>query len=103
MAFNYEMKYHTYEAALSKVKELLMLEDVENGLFYLDKAISLSQELANNSEVIEFKNRFITENRNIIKENILNITVETEKNKASDSPYKNIPYNDFLKMCDESF
>ena len=67
MAFNYEMKYHTYEAALSKVKELLMLEDIENGLFYLDKAISLSQELANNSEVIEFKNRFITENRKLIQ------------------------------------
>ena len=67
MAFNYEMKYQTYEAALSKVKELLMLEDVENGLFYLDKAISLSQELANNSEVIEFKNRFITENRKLIQ------------------------------------
>lgn len=67
MAFNYEMKYRTYEAALSKVKELLMLDDKENGMFYLDKAIALSEELALNSEVMEFKNRFVTENRKLIQ------------------------------------
>ena len=89
MAFNYEMKYHTYEAALSKVKELLMLDDKENGLFYLDKAISLSRELADNSEVIEFKNRFVTENRKLIqirknlKENGVNPFLKKETIKSA--------------------
>ncbi len=91
MAFNYEMKYRTYEAALSKVKELLMLDDKENGLFYLDKAISLSRELADNSEVIEFKNRFVTENRKLIqirknlKENGVNPFLKKETIKTAPS------------------
>lgn len=91
MAFNYEMKYRTYEAALSKVKELLMLDDKENGLFYLDKAISLSRELADNSEVIEFKNRFVTENRKLIqirknlKENGINPFLKKETIKTAPS------------------
>ena len=72
MAFNYEMKYRTYEAALAKTKEFLSQNDIENGLFYLDKALMLSKELAMNSEVVEFKNRFVTENKKLqqIKQNI---------------------------------
>lgn len=74
---------------------LIIYKDINAGTFGIAKD--------NNDGSITIIGSFITENRNIIKENILNITVETEKNKASDSPYKNIPYNDFLKMCNESF
>lgn len=66
MAFDYAMKYRTYEAALNKTKELLGEDDRENGVYYLDKAISLSKELAVNAEVIEFKQRFSKENKKLI-------------------------------------
>ncbi|MCR4898188.1 MAG: ATP-binding protein [Acholeplasmatales bacterium] len=73
MAFDYAMKYRTYDAALKNAKELLEKNDVENGLFYLDKAIALSKELSIKTEIFELKTRFSKEHKKLveIRENIV--------------------------------
>ena len=109
MAFNYAMKYRTYEAALNKVKELFSDGDTENGIYYLDKAISLSKELSLNAEVIEFKQRFEKENKKLItiKKNFLengtNPFVKREKientnsNQQANSKKENTKTENFFK------
>ena len=105
MAFNYEMKYHTYEAALAKTKEYLTNNDVENGMFYLDKALLLSKELADNSEIVEFKNRFVTENKKLrqiktnLKEKGVNpfLKKETMKNVSSNLKDEDTPKTFFFR------
>lgn len=99
MAFDYAMKYRTYEAALDKTKEFLSNNDVENGLFYLDKAISLSKELALNTEVSEFKNKFTKEHKKLLdlKKNLVENKVNpflkekvTNNNVSSSKPQSKV-------------
>ena len=85
MAFDYEMKYKTYENTLSNLKSYLEANDITNGLYYLDKAINLSFELYTNSEIDEFKNRFGAENKKLkliktsIKEKNINPYLKNKK------------------------
>ena len=67
MAFDYPGKNRAYEAALSRTKECLSADDRENGLLFLEKAISLSDELRANAAVAEFQARFAKENASLRK------------------------------------
>ena len=67
MAFDYPGKNRAYEAALQRTKECLSNGDVENGTLYLDKAITLSAELAANAAIPEFQARFKKENAQLLK------------------------------------
>lgn len=67
MAFDFQTKQRTYEAALAKTKEALLEDDRQSGSMYLQKAIELSSELAANSAIDEFKARFSTENARLRK------------------------------------
>ena len=67
MAFDYPGKNRAYEAALSRTKECLSADDRENGLLFLEKAISLSDELRLNAAIAEFQARFAKENASLRK------------------------------------
>lgn len=67
MAFDYPGKNRAYEAALSRTKECLSADDRENGLLFLEKAISLSDELRVNAAIAEFQARFAKENASLRK------------------------------------
>lgn len=67
MAFDYAMKFRTYEAALNKTKEFLTSNDIENGLFYLEKAIVFSKELAVNANINEMRDKFNSENKKLVE------------------------------------
>ena len=67
MAFDYPSKNRAYEAALARTKECFRADDKENGMLFLDKAISLSKELADNAAIVEFKARFTKENTQLRK------------------------------------
>ncbi|MCR5491306.1 MAG: ATP-binding protein [Bacilli bacterium] len=67
MAFDFQTKLKTYEAALSKTKECLLANDTTSGSMYLAKAIELSAELAANAAVSDFKVRFSTEHARLLK------------------------------------
>ncbi|MBO5287506.1 MAG: ATP-binding protein [Clostridia bacterium] len=63
--FNYDIKKQTYELALNQTRELLKADDRQNGLFYLDKAIALSEELIVHCIVPQLKARFVQENQKL--------------------------------------
>ena len=67
MAFDYPSKNRAYEAALERTKEALRADDRENGALFLDKAISLSAELAANAAIFEFVARFKKEHDQLLK------------------------------------
>ncbi len=71
MAFDYPGKNRAYEAALSRTKECLSADDRENGLLFLEKAISLSDELRLNAAIAEFQARFAKENASLRKIKVL--------------------------------
>lgn len=63
--FNFELKSQSYEIVVKKTQELLAKNDLENGMYYLNKAIDLSNELINNCIINELKNRYISENKKL--------------------------------------
>ena len=58
--FNFEIKSQSYEIVVKKTHELLSKNDLENGIYYLNKAIELSKELIDNCVIIELKNKYIS-------------------------------------------
>ena len=67
MAFDYPSKLRAYEAALQRTKDALREDDRDNGTLFLDKAVSLSAELAANAAIAEFQVRFKKEHDQLLK------------------------------------
>ena len=67
MAFDFQSKNRAYEAALERTKACLTQDDRENGMLYLEKAISLSLELSVNAAIPEFRARFDAESKQLMK------------------------------------
>lgn len=63
--FNFEIKNQSYKLALNKAKEFLQVDDIENGTFYLNKALQLSSELISNCQIEELKQSYVVENKKI--------------------------------------
>lgn len=88
--FNYEIKYESYQIALKNAKEKLKNNDINEGKYYLKKAIELSNELIEYSIISEIKSRLCEEN-NKLKE-ILKKIEEDKCNPFIEKKEKNI-YN----------
>lgn len=63
--FNFALKVQSYEIVLKKIKEFLLIDDLENGKYYLQKAIGLSEELIVNSSIKEMKDKYLIENKKL--------------------------------------
>ena len=63
--FNYEVKKSTYQQALSQAKIVFMQNDMQTGLYYLQRAISLNAELVAHCIVPEIKSTLIVEGQKL--------------------------------------
>lgn len=71
--FNYNIKNQSYEVALKNTKEALQKGDVESGVYYLDRAIELSAELATHCIIPELQKSLAAEHKKLkkIRENLV--------------------------------
>ena len=63
--FNYEIKNQSYTIALQQTKQLFLQNDMTNGSYYLNRAITLNNELVAHCIVPEIKNSLIVEGRKL--------------------------------------
>ncbi|MBO5224503.1 MAG: ATP-binding protein [Clostridia bacterium] len=63
--FNYEIKKQSYSVALQQAKQLLLQNDMQNGLYYINRAIQLNFELSSNCIIPEIRSSLIAEGQKL--------------------------------------
>lgn len=92
---NFLIKKETYESLLKKTKDSLVVDDKENGISYLKRAIEINEELISCCSILEIKERYKKEHSQLIQlrdsliKNGTNPFLKTESKPAPTSTLKN--------------
>ena len=92
--FNYNIKNQSYEVALKNTKEALQKGDVESGVYYLDRAIELSAELATHCIIPELQKSLAAEHKKLkkIRENLVEKGINPFLPQAQTVPSASVRY-----------